>query len=118
AINGTIGNAVKLLSQANSLAAKHGVGRVDCVENRYIGIKSRGVYETPGATLLWMAHHAVESVTLDKETAHLKEELALKFSTLVYNGYWFSPEMQIVLGAIEASQGPVTGEAKIKLYKG
>jgi argininosuccinate synthase len=118
AINGVAANAVQLLEGANAIAGKHGVGRVDLVENRYIGIKSRGVYETPGATLLWQAHQALESITLDKELAHLKEELALKFASLVYNGYWFSPEMQVIKSAIESTQHLVSGEVKLKLFKG
>lgn len=117
-LNGQKLNPVELLTQCNQLAGKHGVGRVDLVENRYIGIKSRGIYETPGATMLWLAHHAVESITLDKEMAHLKEEIALKYATLVYNGYWFSPEMKVVQAAIDATQAVVTGEARVKLFKG
>jgi argininosuccinate synthase len=118
AINGAQYEPTELLQQANAIAAKHGVGRIDLVENRYIGIKSRGVYETPGFTILMKAHQALESLTLDKESAHLKQELGLKFATLVYNGYWFAPEMQILKSAIEATQGNVTGEVKIKLFKG
>jgi argininosuccinate synthase len=118
AINGTAYGAVEIMHQANEVAAKHGVGRIDLVENRYIGIKSRGVYETPGFTTLKAAHQAIESLTLDKEVAHLKQELAAKFSTLVYNGYWFAPEMNIIKTALETTQHNVTGEAKIKLYKG
>jgi argininosuccinate synthase len=118
AINGSKYEPTELLQQANAIAAKHGVGRIDLVENRYIGIKSRGVYETPGFTILMKAHQALESLTLDKESAHLKQELGLKFATLVYNGYWFAPEMQILKSAIEATQGNVTGEVKIKLFKG
>lgn len=118
AINDTKYDAVDLLQAANELAAKHGVGRVDLVENRYIGIKSRGVYETPGFTLLMKAHQALESLTLDKETAHLKQEIGLKFATLVYNGYWFAPEMQMLKAAIEETQHSVSGQVKLKLYKG
>jgi argininosuccinate synthase len=118
AINGTKYDALQIVQKLNDIAAKHGVGRVDLVENRYIGIKSRGVYETPGYTLLMKAHQAIESLTLDKETAHLKQELGLKFATLVYNGYWFAPEMQLLKAAVEASQHSVSGEAKLKLYKG
>lgn len=118
AINGIEYDGDQLLKKANEIAGAHGVGRIDIVENRYIGIKSRGVYETPGFTILKQAHQAVESLTLDKELAHLKEELALKFATLVYNGYWFSPEMNVIKTALEMTQHTVTGEAKIKLYKG
>lgn len=118
AINGKPLSPVALLHEINSLAAKHGVGRVDLVENRYIGIKSRGVYETPGTTVLMQAHKAVESITLDKEITHLNEELSLKLSKLIYNGYWFAPETQLLLEAIAKSQQLVTGVAKMKLYKG
>ncbi|MFN8657189.1 MAG: argininosuccinate synthase [Candidatus Obscuribacterales bacterium] len=118
AINGTKYEPVQLLQELNDIAAKHGVGRVDLVENRYIGIKSRGVYETPGYTLLSKAHLALESLCLDKETAHLKQELGLKFATLIYNGYWFAPEMQVLKAAINTTQYSVTGEVKLKLYKG
>lgn len=118
AINGTKYDAVTLLETINEMAAKHGVGRIDLVENRYIGIKSRGVYETPGFTVLTKAHQALESITLDKETAHLKQELGLKYATLIYNGYWFSPEMKVLKAAVEATQQNVSGEVKIKLYKG
>lgn len=118
AVDGIKYGAVELLQQLNKIAAQHGVGRIDLVENRYIGIKSRGVYETPGFTVLMKAHQALESITLDKETTHLKQELGLKFATLVYNGYWFSPEMQILKAGIEVTQLNVTGAVKLKLYKG
>lgn len=118
AINGIKYDAAALLDKANTIAAAHGVGRIDLVENRFIGIKSRGVYETPGYTLLMKAHQAIESLTLDKEIAHLKQEFGLKIATLVYNGFWFSPEMKLLQSAIESTQHNVTGEAKLKLYKG
>lgn len=118
AINGEKLDPLSLVQCANELGARHGIGRVDLVENRYIGIKSRGVYETPGVTILMQAHAAVESVTLDKEVAHLKQQLGLKFAELAYNGYWFAPEMKIIKGAIEETQSVVSGEAKLKLYKG
>lgn len=118
AINGTKYDGAALLHAANEIGAKHGVGRVDLVENRYIGIKSRGVYETPGFTVLMKAHQALESLTLDKETAHLKQDLGLKYASLIYNGYWFSPEMKVLQAAVEATQHGVTGEVKIKLFKG
>ncbi len=118
AVNGTKYDAVQILQILNELAAKHGVGRIDLVENRYIGIKSRGVYETPGYTLLMKAHQTIESLTLDKETAHLKQELGAKFATLVYNGYWFSPEMQVLKAGIEPTQLCVSGEVRLKLFKG
>lgn len=111
-------NPVQLLQTINSIAAKHGVGRVDCVENRYIGIKSRGVYETPGVTVLQQAHKAVESITLDREVAHLKDSLSHQLSIQIYNGYWFAPECKLLLKTVEETQQNVTGIAKIKLFKG
>ena len=118
AVNGEKLGAVDLLTKVNEIGAKHGVGRVDLVENRFIGIKSRGVYETPGATLLMQAHMAVESLTLDREVAHMKQQWSLKFAELCYNGFWFAPEMQILNTTINATQASVTGWAKLKLYKG
>ena len=118
AVNGNKMPSVALLSYVNEIAAEHGVGRVDLVENRYIGIKSRGVYETPGVTVLMQAHQAIESLTLDKEVSHLKQKLALQLAELIYNGYWFAPETKILLDAIAQTQAPVTGSAKLKLYKG
>ncbi len=110
--------AVALMQAANEMAAKHGVGRIDLVENRYIGIKSRGVYETPGMTMLMHAHRAVESLTLDREVAHLKDKMSLQFAELIYNGYWFSPEAKLIKQFVRESQATVTGTAKLKLYKG
>ncbi len=107
-----------LLEKANAIAAKHGVGRVDLVENRYIGIKSRGIYETPGVTMLMQAHRAVESLTLDREVAHLKEKLSLQLADLIYNGYWFSPEAKLIKQFVNESQATVSGIARVKLYKG
>lgn len=118
ALNGTKMSPIELLKAINEIGAKHGVGRVDLVENRFVGIKSRGVYETPGATLLMQGHKAVESLTLDREVHHLKETWGLKFAELTYNGFWFSPEMTLIKKIIDASQAPVTGWAKLKLYKG
>lgn len=118
AVNGEKLGAVDLLTKVNEIGAKHGVGRVDLVENRFIGIKSRGVYETPGATLLMQAHMAVESLTLDREVAHMKQQWSLKFAELCYNGFWFAPEMQILKTTIDATQASVSGWAKLKLYKG
>ncbi len=109
---------VALLTQANKLGAEHGVGRIDLVENRYVGIKSREVYETPGVTILMQAHRAIESLTLDKEVAHLKDSLALKIAELTYNGYWFAPEAELLRNFVKGSQFCVTGIAKLKLYKG
>ncbi|MBX3137355.1 argininosuccinate synthase [Candidatus Obscuribacterales bacterium] len=118
AINGEALGPVDLLNKANEIGAKHGVGRVDLVENRFVGIKSRGVYETPGATLLMQAHVAVESLTLDREVSHMKQEWGLKFAELTYNGFWFAPEAVLLKNAIDASQANVNGWAKLKLYKG
>jgi argininosuccinate synthase len=109
---------VELLARANALAGKHGVGRVDVVENRFIGMKSRGVYETPGATLLHAAHRAVESLTLDREVMHLRDSLIPRFAELVYYGFWYSPEMRSLLAFVESTQSGVEGTARLKLYKG
>ncbi len=117
-LNGESMSPAKLLAAANEIGARHGIGRVDIVENRFIGIKSRGVYETPGATILMQAHRAVESITLDREVAHFKESLVPKFSELVYNGFWFSPEMDLLRSTVDQTQGAVTGTARLKLYKG
>jgi argininosuccinate synthase len=118
AIDGEKLGPVELVEKANEIAAAHGVGRIDLVENRFIGIKSRGVYETPGVTILLQAHQAVESLTLDKEVAHLKQSLVSKIAELTYNGFWFAPETQLLHNFIKDSQTCVTGVAKIKLYKG
>lgn len=107
-----------LIMQLNSLAGKHGVGRIDIVENRYVGIKSRGVYETPGGTVLHLAHKAMESITLDREIVHLRDSLITRYADLIYNGYWFSPERQALQNLIDDIQGDVTGTVRIKLYKG
>jgi argininosuccinate synthase len=118
AIDGLKLEPVALLEKANEMAAAHGVGRIDLVENRFIGIKSRGVYETPGVTILMQAHQAVESLTLDKEVAHLKQSMVSKIAELTYNGFWFAPETQLLHNFIKESQASVTGTAKIKMYKG
>ncbi|MBK7750336.1 MAG: argininosuccinate synthase [Candidatus Obscuribacter sp.] len=118
AIDGVKLEPVALLEKANEMAAAHGVGRIDLVENRFIGIKSRGVYETPGVTILMQAHQAVESLTLDKEVAHLKQSMVSKIAELTYNGFWFAPETQLLHNFIKESQASVTGTAKIKMYKG
>ncbi len=117
-INGEKLSPAKLLHAINEIGAKHGVGRVDVVENRFIGIKSRGVYETPGMTLLMQAHRAVESLTLDREVAHFKDSLVSRFAELIYNGFWFSPEMELLRTTVDKTQEVVTGTAKLKLYKG
>mgnify|MGYP001338314486 CR=1 FL=1 len=108
----------KILFKLNALAAKHGIGRADIVENRYIGIKSRGCYETPGGTIYHKAHRAIESITLDREMAHLKEDIMNKYARLIYNGYWFSPERLALQELIDNSQKNVNGVVKTKLFKG
>ena len=107
-----------LLSELNSKAGLHGVGRVDVVENRFVGMKSRGVYETPGGTILLHAHRAIESITLDRGEAHLKDELMPKYAELIYNGLWFSSERIAIQNLIDSTQSNVNGEVKIKLFKG
>ncbi len=107
-----------LLRRLNDLAGANGIGRLDLVENRYVGMKSRGVYETPGGTLLLAAHRGIESITLDRGAAHLKDELMPRYAELIYNGYWFSPEREMLQALIDRSQGPVTGTVRLKLYKG
>ncbi len=111
-------DALALLERLNQTAGRHGVGRVDLVENRFVGMKSRGVYETPGGTVLHRAHRALESITLDREVAHWKDELALRLAEKIYYGFWFSPETQHWLEAIRKSQEQVTGEVRVRLYKG
>jgi argininosuccinate synthase len=108
----------KILTRLNDLGGKNGIGRVDIVENRYVGIKCRGVYETPGGTVLHTAHRAMESITMDREVMHLRDSLVPYFSSLIYNGYWYSPEMRVLMAAIEESQKNVTGRVRLKLYKG
>lgn len=117
-VNGQTLTPFGVLDALNALGAKHGIGRLDLVENRYVGIKSRGCYETPGGTILLKAHRAIESLCLDREQAHLKDELMPRYATLVYNGYWFSPERQMLQRAIDDSQTRVNGEVRLKLYKG
>ncbi|MSO72785.1 MAG: argininosuccinate synthase [Rhodospirillaceae bacterium] len=118
AVNGERLSPAKLLAKLNELGGKHGVGRLDLVENRYVGMKSRGVYETPGGTLLHVAHRAVESVTLDREAMHLKDELMPRYAKLIYTGYWFAPEREMLQAAIDQTQEWVNGTARLKLYKG
>ena len=118
AINGVRMAPHELLAQLNELGSKHGVGRLDLVENRYVGIKSRGCYETPGGTILLKAHRAIESITLDREVAHLKDELMPRYAALIYNGYWFSPERQALQALIDFTQQRVNGWVRVKLYKG
>jgi argininosuccinate synthase len=107
-----------LLARLNDLGRDNGIGRVDLVENRFVGMKSRGVYETPGGTILWHAHRAIESITLDRGAAHLKDELMPRYAELVYYGFWFSPEREMLQAAIDKSQQHVEGEVRLKLYKG
>ena len=108
----------EVLTLLNKLAGDHGVGRLDIVENRYVGMKSRGCYETPGGTVLLKAHRAIESITLDREVAHLKDELMPRYAKLIYNGYWWSPERTMLQNMIDASQVTVNGKVRVKLYKG
>ncbi len=118
ALNGQNMTPFELLKALNEMGGKHGIGRVDLVENRYIGMKSRGIYETPGGTILYHAHRAIESITLDKEAAHMKDGLSPKYAELVYNGYWFSPEREMMQSMIDKSQANVEGKVRLKLYKG
>ena len=118
AINGENLSPYNLLEKLNVLGGKHGVGRIDLVENRFIGMKSRGVYETPGGTILYHAHRAIESITLDKEAAHTKDEIAPKYAKLIYNGLWFSPERDMLQAMIDQTQINVSGRVRMKLYKG
>nr|CAX83982.1 Argininosuccinate synthase [uncultured bacterium] len=118
AVDGVRLTPAALLERLNQLGGKHGVGRLDLVENRFVGMKSRGVYETPGGSILLPAHRAVESVTLDREALHLKDELMPRYAKLIYNGFWFSPEREALQAAIDATQVYVNGTARVKLYKG
>ncbi len=117
-VNGRQMSPARLLAKLNAIAGLNGVGRLDIVENRYVGIKSRGVYETPGGTVLHAARRAVESITLDREVLHIRDSLAVKYSELIYNGYWFSPERQALQGLMDEVGRNVTGTARLKLYKG
>ena len=117
-LNGKAMQPFELLNSLNKMAGKHGIGRIDLVENRYIGMKSRGVYETPGGTILYHAHRAIESITLDKEASHMKESISSKYAELIYNGYWFSPEREMMQALIDQSQKNVEGKVRLKLYKG
>ena len=117
-VNGERMSPYHLLSYLNRLGGAHGIGRVDTVENRYVGMKSRGVYETPGGTILLSAHRAMESLTMDREVMHLRDSLIPRYSELIYYGYWFSPEMKVLQTMIDETQKGVTGTVKVKLYKG
>ena len=118
AINGKAMTPATVLEYLNKIGGEHGVGRLDIVENRYVGMKSRGCYETPGGTIMMKAHRAIESLTLDREVAHLKDELMPKYAKLIYNGYWWSPERKMLQTAIDESQQSVNGDVRVKLYKG
>jgi argininosuccinate synthase len=117
-LNGEALSPATLLQRLNDIAGANGVGRVDMVENRFVGMKSRGVYETPGGTVLLHAHRAIESLTLDREAAHLKDELMPRYAELIYNGFWFAPEREALQALIDQTQRAVTGTARLKLYKG
>ena len=117
-IDGEVLGPVELLAKLNEIAGAHSVGRVDIVENRFVGIKSRGVYETPGGTVLHAARRAIESIALDREVLHLRDDLARRYANIVYNGFWFSPERLALQATMDSIQEPVTGEARLVLYKG
>lgn len=118
AINGKAMSPATILETLNTYGNKHGIGRADIVENRYVGMKSRGCYETPGGTIMLKAHRAIESITLDREAAHAKDELMPKYAKLIYQGYWFSPEREMLQAAIDKTQEHVEGSVRLKLYKG
>jgi argininosuccinate synthase len=118
AVNGRKLTPLGVMKTLNKLGGKHGVGRVDLVENRYVGMKSRGVYETPGGAILHFAHRQMESITMDREVMHLRDSLIPKYGELVYYGYWFSPERYALQALVQESQKNVTGTVRIKLYKG
>src|SRR5438309_8107462 len=118
AIDGERLTPAQVLTKLNEIGGRHGIGRLDMVENRYVGMKSRGCYETPGGTILWQAHRAIESITLDREAAHLKDSLMPRYAELVYNGFWFSPERRMIQAMADASQASVNGSVRLKLYKG
>jgi argininosuccinate synthase len=118
AINGVQMGPVEILTKLNEIGGRNGIGRVDIVENRFVGMKSRGVYETPGGTILHHAHRAVESLTLDREVAHLRDELSPRYAEMVYNGFWYSPERAALQHFMDDIQEPVNGEARLTLYKG
>ena len=118
AIDGQTMSPATVLENLNRIGGANGIGRDDIVENRYVGMKSRGCYETPGGTIMLKAHRAIESLTLDPEVAHLKDELMPRYATLIYNGYWWSPERKMLQTAIDESQSVVNGRVRLKLYKG
>ena len=118
AIDGEALKAHEVLEKLNKLGGDNGIGRLDIVENRYVGMKSRGCYETPGGTIMLRAHRAIESLTLDREEAHLKDQLMPKYAEVIYNGYWWSPERRMLQAAIDETQKNVSGVVRMKLYKG
>jgi argininosuccinate synthase len=118
AVNGEYMSPGVLFAKLNQIAGRNGIGRIDIVENRFVGMKSRGVYETPGGTILRNAHMAIESITLDREVAHIRDSLIPKYAELIYNGFWFSPEMKMLQTMIDHTQQVVSGTVKMKLYKG
>jgi argininosuccinate synthase len=118
AVDGERMSPARLLQHLNRIGGKHGIGRVDLVENRFIGMKSRGVYETPGGTIMRIAHRAVESITMDREVMHLRDGLVPEYSRMIYNGFWFSPEMRYLQNMMDLAQDNVWGTARLKLYKG
>lgn len=118
AVNGKKLSPARLLTRLNEIGARHGIGRVDLVENRYVGMKSRGVYETPGGTILHAAHRGLESITMDREVLHLRDSLIPRYAEMIYYGYWFAPEREVLQKAIDAAQTHVSGRVRLKLYKG
>jgi argininosuccinate synthase len=118
ALNGVRLSPAQVLTKLNEMGGQHGIGRLDLVENRYVGMKSRGCYETPGGTILLKAHRAIESITLDREVAHLKDDLMPRYASLIYNGYWWSPERRAIQALIDSTQAEVNGWVRLKLYKG
>jgi len=118
AVNGRKRSPAKILFELNRLGGRHGIGRLDMVENRYVGMKSRGCYETPGGSIMLKAHRAIESITLDREILALKDDLMPRYARMIYNGYWFSPERRLLQSLIDASQAPVNGTVRVQLYKG
>ncbi|MGZ5930452.1 MAG: argininosuccinate synthase, partial [Rhizomicrobium sp.] len=118
AIDGKTLSPAALLTQLNDIGRTHGIGRLDLVENRFVGMKSRGIYETPGGTILIAAHRGIESITLDRGAAHLKDDIMPRYAELIYNGFWFSPERELLQALIDKSQEFVAGSVRLKLYKG
>jgi argininosuccinate synthase len=118
ALNGRRASPANLLARLNDIGAKHGIGRIDVVENRYVGMKSRGVYETPGGTILHAAHRGLESITMDREVLRLRDSLIPRYAEMIYYGYWFAPEREVLQKLIDAAQANVSGRVRLKLYKG